>query len=67
MRALRERYRDDSASLTKKRSGPELIIGCTYKFKVFLASFIYTDCGREDESAWVVATANVTYVLIGLA
>ena len=30
--------RDDSASLTKERSEPELIIGCTYKFKVFKLS-----------------------------
>ena len=35
MRALRERYRDDSASLTKERSASELIIGCTHKFIKF--------------------------------
>ena len=26
--------RDESAGLTKKRTGPEFMIGCTYKFKV---------------------------------
>ena len=30
--------RDESAGLAKKRSEPELIIGCTYKFKVFKLS-----------------------------
>ena len=41
--------RDDSAGLTKERSDPEFMIGCTYKFKVFklsptlLYSIIYTD------------------------
>ena len=28
--------RDESAGLAKKRSEPELMIGCTYKFKVFV-------------------------------
>ena len=27
--------RDDLAGLTKERSDPEFMIGCTYKFKVF--------------------------------
>ena len=27
--------RDDSADLAKKRRGPEFMIGCIYKFKVF--------------------------------
>ena len=30
--------RDDSAGLTKERSEPEFMIGCTYKFKVFKLS-----------------------------
>ena len=30
--------RDESAGLAKKRSEPELIIGCIYKFKVFKLS-----------------------------
>ena len=30
--------RDDSAGLTKERSDPEFMIGCTYKFKVFKLS-----------------------------
>ena len=30
--------RDESAALAKKRSDPELIIGCTYKFKIFKLS-----------------------------
>ena len=30
---------NDSASLTEWRSDIELIIGCTYKFKVFLDSW----------------------------
>ena len=30
--------RDDLDSLAKKRRGPELMIGCTYKFKVFKLS-----------------------------
>ena len=30
--------RDKSAALAKKRSNPELMIGCTYKFKVFKLS-----------------------------
>ena len=30
--------RDELAGLAKKRSEPELIIGCTYKFKVFKLS-----------------------------
>ena len=30
--------RDESAGLTKERSEPELMIGCTYKFKVFKLS-----------------------------
>ena len=29
---------DNSADLTKERSEPEFIIGCTYKFKVFKLS-----------------------------
>ena len=32
--------RDDSAGLTKERSNPKLIIGYTYKFKVFKLSSI---------------------------
>ena len=30
--------RGESAGLTKKRTGPEFMIGCTYKFKVFKLS-----------------------------
>ena len=32
--------RDELAGLVKKRSEPELIIGCIYKFKVFKLSSI---------------------------
>ena len=32
--------RDKLAGLTKERSEPELIIGCTHKFKVFKLSSI---------------------------
>ena len=40
--------RDDSVGLTKERSNPKLIIGYTYKFKVFKLSsilFYYTSKG----------------------
>ena len=30
--------RGESADLTKKRTGPEFMIDCTYKFKVFKLS-----------------------------
>ena len=32
--------RDELAGLAKKRIGPEFIIGCTYKFKIFKLSSI---------------------------
>ena len=34
MRETRKGYRANLAGLTKERSEPEFIIGCTYKFKV---------------------------------
>ena len=39
MRALRERSRNDSASLTIKRKLSELIIGCTYNLRFLSLDF----------------------------